>query len=273
MCTATFYPFEDGRFLLFFNRDESRARPKATRPDLTIVNNVQCLFPSDPAASGTWLAVQENGIVACIINGFSKTQRHGEKSRSRIIKKLLGSLDEEELRVRFGLLNLPLYAPFQLITFIPKPKRDPKILSWKWDGRMLHSYHSLSGPQIWAGSNEGGNDPSLYRKILWQEFLLKNPQMSPEALHNFHFSTDQQPDARTVTMKRSESRTVSVSELTVSSESIEFTYYNNSPWKAPVSTTDVLSIREIKPIMPSNLSKGPTLPLPVPRQILQKDAE
>src|SRR5437773_862042 len=68
MCTVTFIPQGDTAFITH-NRDEKSSRAKAIAPKQYIINGYALLFPRDSAAGGTWIAVNESGAAAVLLNG------------------------------------------------------------------------------------------------------------------------------------------------------------------------------------------------------------
>ena len=243
MCTVTYYPHPDSGFSLFCNHDESCRRPTPEAPRLITENGIDIIQPRDPAGRGTWIAAQNNGIVMCTLNSPNDqgvNQRHGAKSRSRIIKALCGSQDEEELRVRFGLLNPLHFGAFRLVCIFSRPHRQDKILTWHWNGRVLNALHGLTGAQIWACPFRKEHDCECFRKNLWKTFLLNHLHATEEDLRQFHFSAGQHLNEKTVAMKSRHSQTVNISHVRVAATEIRFDYYDGLPWEKPAVQTLVM---------------------------------
>lgn len=51
------------------NRDESRTRGPE-RPPEVFGDVVRCIAPRDTRRGGTWMAVNDNGVAACLLNGY-----------------------------------------------------------------------------------------------------------------------------------------------------------------------------------------------------------
>lgn len=237
MCTVTYYPTGDG-YMLFFNRDESRARPLCKSPRKTNSGKIEVIYPTDTASHGTWLAVNQIGITLCQLNALDYRNRyntHGEKSRARIVKKLLSCHSEEDIRTTFNLLNVNHYSGFELIAIIPRPDREPKILHWIWNGKILQSYHNHSGPQLWSTSPLPLDEIKVYRKNLWTELQVKNPVITWDVLKSFHCNEGEKPTERSLAMKSDSIKTINISGILVSPDTVKFEYLDGSPWKNPAS--------------------------------------
>ena len=68
MCTLTWWRGESGELEIFFNRDERKTRPVADPPSRFESDGVSFLSPRDPKGGGTWMTVNEYGIVVCLLN-------------------------------------------------------------------------------------------------------------------------------------------------------------------------------------------------------------
>lgn len=68
MCTVSFIPVPGGA-LICSNRDEKIQRARAVPPKWYQVNGSPLLFPKDPDAQGSWIAMKPNGQMAVLLNG------------------------------------------------------------------------------------------------------------------------------------------------------------------------------------------------------------
>ena len=50
------------------NRDELRTRPAALPPIIRTFGNRKAIMPVDPISNGTWIAVNDAGIAATLLN-------------------------------------------------------------------------------------------------------------------------------------------------------------------------------------------------------------
>ena len=82
MCTLTIVPHEDG-FQLGCNRDERLSRPAALPPQVHVAGSLLALFPTDVAGGGTWIGVNERGLVAAVLNRTIAGDRPAALTASR----------------------------------------------------------------------------------------------------------------------------------------------------------------------------------------------
>ena len=68
MCTVTFIPGKD-RYFITSNRDEKMLRKPAIAPQPYVINGNTLVYPRDADAGGTWIAMNENGNAAVLLNG------------------------------------------------------------------------------------------------------------------------------------------------------------------------------------------------------------
>src|SRR3954468_12299913 len=93
MCTVTFIPARN-HFFFTSSRDEQAGRPVAFFPEVYEINGARVLFPKDPQGGGSWIAVNENGHVAVLLNGAIKAhqaERPYRKSRGLVLLELIAA--------------------------------------------------------------------------------------------------------------------------------------------------------------------------------------
>jgi len=74
MCTLTWRRGSKETVEVFFNRDEKKTRSRAEPPGERFdANGVRYLSPLDPESGGTWMLVNERGLVVCLLNRCSGT--------------------------------------------------------------------------------------------------------------------------------------------------------------------------------------------------------
>jgi len=117
MCTLALYfqEFEDYPLVIAANRDEFFTRPSAS-PE-TVRENPVVLAGRDLLAGGTWLGVNEHGLVAGILNRRSDEKRETTAVRSRglLCLDILSSRDPEEARLILAKEKGSSYQPFNLL--------------------------------------------------------------------------------------------------------------------------------------------------------------
>lgn len=95
MCTATLIQTDPSvpALRLVTNRDELHTRPPADPPEIRTFGDYQTLLPIDPQSDGTWIAVNEAGLVITLLNlnpEQAPTPRPGLRSRGGLVPSLMG---------------------------------------------------------------------------------------------------------------------------------------------------------------------------------------
>src|SRR5689334_3842624 len=103
MCTVTWVRRKRGYDLLC-NRDEKRTRKKAVPPRPAVLGGVQYLAPIDADHGGTWIATNEFGLSACLLNGANLTcgecTAAGIRSRGLLLRDLMSAASTSDIRNR-----------------------------------------------------------------------------------------------------------------------------------------------------------------------------
>jgi len=73
MCTVTYLPLGNNKFILTSNRDESPTR-KTISPTKYDENGVQLIYPKDEIAGGTWIGLSEKNRLVCFFLGYRKSK-------------------------------------------------------------------------------------------------------------------------------------------------------------------------------------------------------
>jgi len=68
MCTVSVLSTPQSRFRLVCNRDESRSRPIENPPSLIKCGDRLSIMPTDPKSGGSWVGVNDAGLVATLLN-------------------------------------------------------------------------------------------------------------------------------------------------------------------------------------------------------------
>lgn len=117
MCTLALYFHKLANYPLIVaaNRDEHFSRPSA--PPAAVAQNPAILAGKDLLAGGTWLGVNEQGLVAGILNRRSGAPREPSAVRSRglLCLDILKAKDPHEARSFLSGENGSAYQPFNLL--------------------------------------------------------------------------------------------------------------------------------------------------------------
>src|ERR1700754_5152352 len=156
MCTVSFLPGARG-FFLAMNRDERKTRPRALPPRRRKTGAHVSLYPSEKSG-GTWIGVNDAGLVLALINWYAKPQKDAGQSRGIVIPALLAAGDLSEMSAALKKLPLVDLNPFRLIAI---SARERRLREWRWDGARLTSKRFSWQRRHWFSS---GYDEALVNR-------------------------------------------------------------------------------------------------------------
>jgi hypothetical protein len=215
MCTVSWL-HEPGRYHLLCNRDEKRTRGIAEPPRWIERGGARYIAPIDPDGGGSWIAVNDNGLSLCVLNG---APRRGERSRGLVIPDLIWARSIDDCSFLVAQLDLTPFAPFTLLMLEPG---SPAAVA-TWDGNRSGIDFAARGP-LTSSSFE----PDAVRRERLGEFARRRPY-DPTALFHFHASHSGSSPAHAPCMHRPDAATVSFSWITVDRDDIHFRYLPAAP--------------------------------------------
>jgi hypothetical protein len=146
------------------------------------IGKSKLLFPKDTNAGGTWIALNENGNAAVILNGAF--ERHApqaayEKSRGIILLEIIETMMPVGLFTRMELSHI---EPFTLIVVY-----ENNLYECRWDGNQKHCRQLRnSRPYIWSSATLYEDDIAKKREQWFAAFLKKHPNPGQEEILHFH---------------------------------------------------------------------------------------
>ncbi|MEO8770231.1 MAG: NRDE family protein [Ferruginibacter sp.] len=180
MCTVTFIPVGD-KYYITSNRDEKKSRSQAIAPCIHMVNGNKVIYPQDPDAGGSWIALNANGSAAVLLNGaFEKHESTPpyKKSRGVIFLAIISTANP----VRYFMhMDLSGIEPFTMIIM------DNCLYECRWNGttkycRQLKKCHH----HIWSSATLYDETTVKKREQWFATFLNKNPRPTQEDILEFH---------------------------------------------------------------------------------------
>ncbi len=241
MCTVTFIP-SGSHFFFTSSRDERADRAAADFPRKYELNGQQVIFPKDPPSGGSWIAVNESGHVAVLMNGAIKGHQPEppyRKSRGLVLTELIASTSLAET---FEETDYNGIEPFTLILF-----EDRNLLTGKWDGKMkwLESLNS-NKPHIWSSVTLYDTDAILKRELWFKKWLAENAYPGTLDIIHFHQKGGDGDPFNDILMNReSHFLTRSISSIHLSADNASFRYLELSSGQAAES---FLSFRKEIPV-------------------------
>ncbi len=225
MCTLSWW-IHDQKRGVFFNRDENRSRPRSQAPQVIerTLGTQRCkvLMPTDPQAGGTWIGVNQQGLILALLNHYPKNQTTapGNLSRGLLVVDLLTKhASPADCFAELTQMNLKQRSGFVL--FIMNLKGLPKIASW--DGSQLTSppLPALTEPYYLTSSSFQPEACLAYREQL---FLQAGSSPSPAQLENLHHYYDPTSPAYSPLMQRPDSATESITQIVIYEEKARMTF-------------------------------------------------
>ena len=220
MCTVSIVPDGD-QFRLISNRDERRDRAVALQPAVETLGARAAILPIDPAGGGSWLGVNDAGLVAALLNRHAAPQRDTRSfcSRGLIVRDALACDSLEAARLAVVALDAAAFQPFRLVLV-----QGRRIALVAGDGRELTSVESaLDRPFMFTASSLGDLFVDLPRRRLF-ECLMRDPGTRHQGQRLFH--RHQWIDKReiSVLMERQDAATVSRTVVDVMARRVALEY-------------------------------------------------
>ncbi len=225
MCTVSIVP-DGNRFTLMSNRDERRDRAVAHQPTVATFGTRAAIVPIDPVGGGSWLGVNDAGLVATVLNRHAaqKPDARSFCSRGLIVRDALACDSLDAARQAVLALDAAAFQPFLLVLV-----QNRRIALVAGDSRELASVDAaLDHPYMFTASSLGDVFVDLPRRRLF-ECLMRDPGRRPQGQQLFH--RHQWIDKReiSVLMEREDAATVSRTVVDVSARCVALEYESLIP--------------------------------------------
>ena len=225
MCTLTWRRRTGGSYEVFFNRDEKKTRGVAEPPKRFEESGVRFLAPRDPDAGGTWMLINERGLLVCLLNrwheeGTRPPESGGGVSRGHLVWKMAGLENVPAVEERLRSEELAGVKPFEMIAFDPVGERG-----WHWNGRRLVP-STLEMPI--CSSSFHFEEVAAARRSRFHELKYAR-STGRDLLETFHSDTGDGPSASTVRMCRTDAQTMSRSHVTWAARVGRWRYWEEQP--------------------------------------------
>jgi uncharacterized protein with NRDE domain len=222
MCTVTIVPFGTG-VRLVCNRDERRARPDALPPLVRPTSSGSAIYPIDPASGGSWIGVNDAGLVAALLN---RTPPHARPlpdvpvSRGVIVPAMLACPSLDAVLTTAAALDCRRFEPF---TAVVADRSRVIAFVHGGEGRCSLRTYDLSAPLLFTSSSLGDALVEPRRRSLFEQLVLEN---GDALAGQYLFHRHQWPDARhiSVRMERADAATVSRTTIDLLRDAANVTY-------------------------------------------------
>lgn len=229
MCTVTWF-YQSGSLRLFHSRDEALTRLPALPPKIQVRRGVRFVAPLDADAGGTWVGVNEFGLVVGLLNRYlaetSSNPTHTPPSRPSRGLLVIDVLSCQSLEAAIGFvqgLKPNLYAPFTLALL--QPNQRTCILDW--DERELNIDWNTTARLPLVSSLDQAQ-ASAARGALFAELqatAFVNEAERAQQFQAFHASHVHGPSSLSVCMHRDDAKTVSHTQVCVAANEVWLRYY------------------------------------------------
>jgi transport and Golgi organization protein 2 len=221
MCTVSIVPLARG-FRVSCNRDELRTRPRASGPVIHADAGMTSIWPVDPVSAGTWIGVNDAGVVLVLLNRSDRLTRQmtsATESRGTIIPRLIHQVTVQKVLEAALRLDQFRFAPFTLVALHGGLGLS---LTMNATRRILRS-HDLSRPHLFTSSSLGDDLAVRVRGPLFAALVERSRDtVAGQAAFHRHRWSDR-PEI-SVRMARSDAATVSITTIDVCERRVHMSY-------------------------------------------------
>ena len=201
--------------------------------------------PKDPVGRGTWIGVNPqgwtSGCLGIITTRLSKGLEKRPKSRGELVRSLAPLTDNRLVKAALSKLAKKDFAPFHFLRVSPTGEGS----LWTSNGKKLSASVVATESLPLTTSSVDTERVTERRKAIYSS-LNAGGATSADSLKMFHRYFDTSDPAASVSMRREDAETVSLSEIFVKAKLITFDYHERADegtgFKSPVS----LKIQRIK---------------------------
>lgn len=224
MCTVSWVHHGSG-YELFCNRDELKTRLDARPPRLYTAGDVRFFAPVDGNSGGTWIAVNDAGLTACLLNGHGTGPLPRGTTRGAIVRRVIRKTSAREALRAAGDLDLRQFAPFLLAVV----EAGGASCLLDWNGRERAIVEDAERRLPLTSSSHQPAAVAAGRHRIFERIVAEGKSIDPQALHRFHTSHEPGPSAYSVCMHRQDAETVSYTRIRVRPDRIEMRYHPSPP--------------------------------------------
>jgi hypothetical protein len=226
MCTVTIVAHDEG-FRVVCNRDERRTRPVARPPRRWRVGARVAAFPTDPLGGGTWMGVNDAGVVLALLNAApaaapSDDGRSIARPRSRgfVVRAMLEHGSALSIVEALSGFDPALFDPYRLVIV-----HGPTVTVASHDGhRLTMSQTPLADPMLFTSSSLGDALVEPPRRDLFERMVVHASERMLDAQARFHRHQWHDRPEISVHMQRADAMTVSRTLIDVTTRGRRLVY-------------------------------------------------
>jgi hypothetical protein len=237
MCTVTVVPYETG-VRVMCNRDERRSRPAAVPPQVHDLGGRLAAFPVDPRGGGSWVGVNDAGIVVTLLNvsGLShSSSKEPRQSRGLIVREVLRCASLSHVVETVASLDASLFETFRLVAM-----HRLTAVEATSDGvrTEIRRPITLDRPLLFTSSSLGDALVEAPRRQLFQRMVIERRSRWLRGQSRFHRHQWPSRPEISVRMERDDALTVSRTVVDVTRARRSLLY------ETPVTVDSSPAIRE-----------------------------
>jgi hypothetical protein len=213
MCTVTFLPQGKRGFILTSNRDEKLTRPLAEPPRRYYLETGMAVFPKDPQANGTWIAMAGKHLSLCLLNGaFTNHVSMPPYRRSRGLV-LLDFFEYGTATEFISSYDFNGIEPFTLLVL--QTLDTLSLVEIRWDGTCIHLLpKDATKPQIWSSATLYSPHVRLQKEQWFADFLTTLGEQPELDILHFHRLGGEHDSRNALCMQRgNDFQTVSITSI------------------------------------------------------------
>ncbi len=242
MCTLS-WTTEGATLEVLFNRDEKHTRAAEIAPHRDTTRGVAFIAPRDPEGGGSWIGVNEYGLVVALLNGYREKDREGGEFRSRgeIVIDLLGERDARRAMSRLEAIGPDKHRSFVLAVFEAKRgSSGPQVVEWDRTSLVTRSPASVK-PPILSSSFEARAVGEKRRAV----FDALHRPLAIDSLVAAHASHVPGKSAYSVCMHREDAKTRSFTRIRVDDSYARLTWHGAAPCESSSDSIVELSLAPV----------------------------
>ncbi len=218
MCTLTILR-EGPRLLVTMNRDDIAAREEAPP---ALWRNAAPVFaaPRDLQAGGTWISVNADGVIACLLNRYDPAPV-GRISRGAIVPEAMREASVEDACGALSKLEHRAYSPFTCVVI---DQHGAARVDWT-GAQFSRANLNLDEDVMLTSSSWQLDEVRAQREALFAALWVSQTEPT-ERISAFHSHRDSARDAWAPMMLRPQSQTKSITQIELTPDGAEMRYWS-----------------------------------------------
>ncbi len=228
MCTLTAIT-DNETYRMAMNRDEKITRGAGAPSEIYEFDRARAIYPGD-GTGGTWFAVNDYGISLALLNWNEVPPRAiaqvKMRSRGRVIPALIDSRSLSDLHGVIRVSSFQGMLPFRLVGVFPF---EQQIWEWRWDSKRFTAQVHAWGSRHWFSSSLSDKWAERLRGTVCRKAQHELDFGSVPWLRRLHASHAGGPGPFSLCVHRDDVKTLSYTEVTVTSGRIEMSHFRGRP--------------------------------------------